>query len=125
MANPPAYPFRPKSNRWLQAGQFWSVPLANGRFACGRVMAASADFGERSAFVAGLLDWSGDVPPNTAEIAGCGVLDQGGAHIATIHATGGFILGCRALDLDELEAEAPDSTWGPLVLLELAEHHFG
>ena len=33
-----AYPFRPKSTAELEAGQFWSIPLPDGRFACGRVL---------------------------------------------------------------------------------------
>jgi hypothetical protein len=124
VAKPPPYPFAPKSNRWLAPGQFWSVPLPDGRYACGRVMAASADFAERTAFVAGLMDWSGEAPPHAAEIAGCGVIEQGGAHIRVIHETGGLILGCRALEEDGLVAAEDPPTWGPDVLRILAEQHF-
>jgi hypothetical protein len=34
----PSYPFTPKWNRYLLPGQFWAVPLSDGRFGCGRVM---------------------------------------------------------------------------------------
>ena len=33
-----AYPFEPKSITYLRAGQFWAVPLSDGRFGCGRVL---------------------------------------------------------------------------------------
>jgi hypothetical protein len=32
------YPFEPKSIARLQPGQFWAVPLTDGRHACGRVL---------------------------------------------------------------------------------------
>ena len=118
---PPAYPFAPKSNRWLEPGQFWSVPLADGRYACGRVMARPGDSDERAGFVAGLMEWAGDAPPHSAEIAGCGVLSQGVADIRVIHETGGFILGCRALELDDLVAESPTCAWGYEDIVRLAE----
>src|SRR6266700_932410 len=35
----PEYPFEPKSNTHLLPGQFWGVPLSDGRWACGRVLA--------------------------------------------------------------------------------------
>jgi len=49
--------FKPKSNRHLRPGQFWAIPLADGRFAAGRVMAVPA-FGEKDmrGFVAGLME---------------------------------------------------------------------
>ncbi|EKO87041.1 hypothetical protein LEP1GSC020_0876 [Leptospira interrogans serovar Grippotyphosa str. 2006006986] len=39
MLNEVKYPFVPKSNRSLIPGQFWAIPLNNGKFACGRVIA--------------------------------------------------------------------------------------
>ena len=35
----PKYPFEPRSNVHLRPGQFWGVPLSDGRWACGRVLA--------------------------------------------------------------------------------------
>ncbi|EOO27728.1 hypothetical protein ICM_01919 [Bacillus cereus BAG1X2-3] len=32
------YPFKPKSNYYLVPGQFWTIPLDNRKFACGRVI---------------------------------------------------------------------------------------
>jgi hypothetical protein len=125
MSRRPGYPFVPKSNRWMEPGQFWAVPLADGRFACGRVLAKPADFSPQRSFVAGLMDWVGTKPPTASDLAGRGVLDSGGAHIVTILDHGGEILGERALELDGLVAPEPDSTWGPDVIVVAAEFHFG
>ena len=32
------YPLAPKTNAQLSPGQFWSIPLGDGRFGCGRVL---------------------------------------------------------------------------------------
>jgi hypothetical protein len=34
------YPFVPRSNAKFRPGQFWAIPLPDGRFACGRVLGA-------------------------------------------------------------------------------------
>ncbi|HZP14788.1 MAG TPA: hypothetical protein VFA96_03115 [Nocardioides sp.] len=39
----PEYPFEPKSNTYLVSGQFWGVPLSDGRWACGRVLAVKKE----------------------------------------------------------------------------------
>lgn len=112
MGSGPSYPFVPKSNRHLEAGQYWAVPLDDGRFACGRVMAATSAVSPRMSFIAGLMDWVGPVPPTAESIAGHDVLEQGSAHIKTITQTGGEVLGCRSLDEDRLAADPdPGSTW--------------
>jgi hypothetical protein len=101
---PPAYPFLPKSNRSLRPGQFWSIPLACGRFACGRVLAVPpAAEKNRREFYAGLLDWAGDAPPTFASIAGRRIIEQGLAHIKTFTAHNVPIRGCRPLALDQVE----------------------
>ena len=122
----PTYPFVPKSNRNLRAGQFWAVPLPCGRFACGRVMVPTSRIGPRVGFVAGLMEWVGDEPPSAAALAGARVVDQGHAHIRTILHTGGEVLGCRELLDEGLRADPdPESTWGFMFIQKLAEHHFG
>jgi hypothetical protein len=119
----PQYPFVPKSNSKLKAGQFWSVPLADGRFGCGRVMLPTTRIGPRVGFVAGLMDWVGDAPPTAAAVAGTSVLDQGHAHIKTILHTGGAILGCRDLAEDSLLPDPdPESTWGFMYIQARAEY---
>ena len=103
----PAYPFVPKSNRFLEAGQFWAIALSNGRFACGRVLDVPREVDlhipvNTRMFLAGLLDWSGTEPPSSDRIAGSHLVDQGFAHIKAILTTGGEILGSRPLVLDRI-----------------------
>jgi hypothetical protein len=71
VAPEPTYPFVPKSNRRPRPGQFWGIPLDDGRFAAGRVMAVPA-FGvtDRTGLVVGLMDWVGSAPPTEEDIAG-------------------------------------------------------
>jgi hypothetical protein len=59
--------------------------------------------GSRRLFLAGLMDWVSDRPPDGSAIAGAKLVAQGQAHIKTISVTGGAILGHRPLELDGLE----------------------
>jgi hypothetical protein len=98
------YPFEPKSIARLQAGQFWAVPLPDGRHACGRVLhvpgTADSLYLNSRIFLAGLMDWSGPEPPASQAIAGRGLLAQGRMHVAAIRDAGGLIIGQRDLELD-------------------------
>jgi hypothetical protein len=124
------YPFVPKSNQRLRPGQYWAIPLQDGRFACGRVMAVPA-FGaqDRVGFVAGLLDWIGSQPPTGEAIAGKPVLAQAKTRFEAIAKTGGSVLGVRALDLDGLVAIDPHDmsvgavhhVWGWHAIVDKAE----
>jgi hypothetical protein len=89
----------------LEPGQYWSIPLDNGRFACGRVIQLQIKNGKRDrrSFLAGLMDWWGRKPPTADRIAGCEVIEQGSADIKTIVETGGQILGTRELALEAIE----------------------
>jgi len=106
----PSYPFRPKSNAYLRAGQFFAVPLLSGRFACGRVMTVPA-FGpkDRTGFVVGLMDGVGVHPPTAQGLAGRGVLEQAQTRYEAISNTGGEVLGERDLADDGLVAEDPNN----------------
>jgi hypothetical protein len=127
------YPFTPKSNRKLVPGQFWALPLSDGRFACGRVMTVPA-FGpsDRTGFVAGIMDWVGAEPPNSDEVVGRAVLAQGKTRFEAISSTGGEVLGHRPLELDNLVADDPDdcrigarhTVWGWKTLVSTAEQIF-
>ncbi len=151
------YPFVPKSTAYLKPGHFWSIPLENGRFACGRVVQLCYRDGRQDtrAFLAGLLDWSGDDLPSSAAIAGRKIIDQGSVHVKAIGENRGEVLDFRPLELDGLEpwlfrsqagggahlqrgyewlrratreeeAQYPVfSTWGYRVIKILAEKHFG
>jgi Immunity protein 26 len=106
-ASEPRYPFVPKSNASLRAGQFWAVPLSDGRFACGRVLDVprGGDLhvpANSRMLLAGLLDWVDQQPPTTESIAGAQLIDQGFAHIKAILTTGGEVLGWRDLAADEI-----------------------
>jgi len=98
------YPFVPKSNALLVPGQFWGIPLSDGRYACGRVLDIDRDtaYGRRTSFLAGLMDWCGDDPPTAERIARTRILEQGDAHIKTILENGGQVLGYRPLEADGL-----------------------
>jgi hypothetical protein len=133
MANERRYPFAPRSNRLLAAGQYWAIPLSNGRFGCGRVMAVPA-FGEkdRVGVVIGLMDWVGDEPPTSDRIAGHQILEQAKSRFDAITRTGGEVLGNRPLELDDLVPIRYDGVhigavarvWGSLVIRDLAEQYF-
>lgn len=115
----PTYPFTPKSNRFLKAGQFFAVPLSNGRFAAGRVMVVPV-FGpkDRTGLAIGLMDWSGDRPPTASDLAGRKVLVQAKTNYRAISRTGGAVLGERPLDLDRIKPMNPyDGREGASVLV--------
>ena len=105
VAGRPSYPFVPKSATYLEAGQFWAIPLSDGRFGCGRVLDVPRVpdpyiLVGRRAFLAGLIDWVADAPPGSDAIAGARLVAQGFAHIKAITTTGGSVLGIRPLELD-------------------------
>jgi len=97
-----AYPYTPRSALSLRPGEFWSVPLTDGSYSCGRVIqvASNVPGASRVIFLAGLLDWRSRAPPSIESIAGAKCVAQGKAHIKTIKETGGSVLGMRLLELD-------------------------
>ncbi len=104
----PAYPYVPRSNARLVAGEFWAIPLARGRYACGVVVGVARTGGpslfapSNRAFVAGLLDWDGATAPTGAAVAGAGLVAQAVAHVKAITETGGAILGRVATPIEPL-----------------------
>ena len=110
-----AYPLIPKTNAHLVPGQFWSIPMSDGRFGCGRVLRIDPDraSGRRTWFVGAILDWVGDAPPSSETIAGRPLLDVGHAHVRIVSFGGGAILGERPLEADAIEPPATvNSYWG-------------
>src|SRR5688500_10547897 len=101
MARRPDYPFVPRSTAYLEPGHFWSIPLAGGGFACGRVLQLRSEGGKRDrrTFLAGLMDWSDADPPTAEALAGGGVIEQGSVHVRTIGENAGEVLGFRDLAL--------------------------
>jgi hypothetical protein len=121
------FPFVPKTTARLVPGHFWSIPLSDGRFGCGRVLALvpSGESGSRTVFVAGLLRWVDTQPPTLDSIAGAEVMQVGHAHVGTIGDGGGSIVGYRALDRDGLAApESVRSWWGDGAARAELEHIF-
>jgi len=122
-----SYPLTPKTNAHLRPGQFWSIPLADGRFGCGRVLRVEHDkaVGGRTRFIGAILDWVGEAPPSSEAIAGRDVLAVGNAHVRLISFGGGAILGERPLDADRIEPpERVDTYWGDGYGVMRAERRF-
>jgi len=99
------FPFTPKSTADLEPGQFWGIPLEDGRFACGRVLSWTILDGRRHTwwFHAGLMDWIGHQPPTSQSIAGRKIVAFGDAHMDVILEHGRRVLGFRDLRVDDLE----------------------
>lgn len=122
-----SYPFVPKSNAQLEPGQFWSIPLSGGRFACGRVLRIDRDarYGARTLFVGAILDWVGEVPPTDHAIAGRPILEVGRAHVRVIGDGGGLVVGVRALAADGITVPSQiNSYWGSAYPTARAERRF-
>jgi len=92
------YPLTPKTTAHLRPGQFWSIPMSDGRFGCGQVLRADTGSatGGRTRFIGAILDGVGDAPPDAEAIAGSAVLAVGNAHVRLISFGGGAILGATA-----------------------------
>src|SRR5690348_10862189 len=92
---PLRYPFTPKSTAQLSPGQFWAVPLGDGRFACGRVLQlGGSEIPTKSrGFFGGLHSWVGTQEPDADSIAAARFLDFGVMHIRAITELGGRVLG--------------------------------
>lgn len=128
------YPFVPKSNRYLEPGQFFAIKLADGRYAAGRVMAVPA-FGprDRTGVVVGLMDWVGGAPPVSEDLARRPILAQAKSRFDTISRNGGEVLGLRPLELDGLVPMDPNDfsvgsrhlVWGWRTIRNRAEKAFG
>ena len=112
-----AYPFVPKSTARLARGQFWSIPLADGRFGAGCVVGSHISHGARStrAFLAGVVEWVGVQAPTPRDLSGRRITRHGFAHIKTITTTGGEILGVADIAFDGLPESAASLSiegWG-------------
>lgn len=97
-----AYPFVPRSNVDLLPGHIWGIPLRDGRYACGVVVAVpTAEEAPHQAintrtFAAGLLEWVGVELPTPAVVDDSPLLNWGYGHIKMIGENGGAILGQRS-----------------------------
>jgi len=101
----PKYPFEPKSNAHLRPGQFWGVPLSNGRWTCGRVLSMKTEAddyfpGNSQLFLAALMSWHGTV-----------MIYEGATPL-------------RSATKEEAATMPVFSTWGSKVISLLAERAF-
>ena len=124
------YPFRPKSTAHLKAGQYWAFEIENGIYVCGVVAALQSNNGKinRRAFIAGLLDWSGNHIPYPQEIEGKPIKRFGSAHIKAITENGGEIRGeiWPSWGFENVvEKTDAISSWGYGVIRVYGEKHFG
>lgn len=113
------FPFVPRSNRTLVAGDFWGVRLSDGRFACGRVLQTVGEELplKKQSFFGGLHDWVGDLPP-TSVAATTALLEFGTMHVKAIRETGGAVLGNVPLMVGEPEIpQLMDSFGGPAAVV--------
>lgn len=121
------YPLIPRTTVQLRPGQYWSIPLSDGRFGCGRVLRVEHDraTGSRTWFVGAILDWVDDEPPTSEAIAGSPLLATGKAHVRLITFGGGAILGERPLSADGIDPPLTvDSYWGDGFAVARAERRF-
>jgi hypothetical protein len=100
-----SFPFKPRSTAELMPGDFWALPLTEGKYGCGRVVALKPKHGtgSRFMFLAALLDWIGTSPPTSEHIASCSAIAQGQVHLRSVYETGGQVLGNRPLETDGIE----------------------
>jgi hypothetical protein len=104
---PRTFPFLPKSNARLMPGDFWSMPIAPGRYAAGRVIELPwqhAGGSDRRMFLAGLMDWCGKAPPGANDLANRAVLEQGVMHVRAFSFSDWQIEGNRDLASDGIES---------------------
>lgn len=123
------YPFIPKSTAHLESGHFWPIPLSNGKYGCGVVLAKLQANGktERKVFYAALLNWCGEEKPSAELIEGCTFLKKGALHVKAISCSGSKIIGKASLK--KLPPNPSDYTdeitaMGFSVLSVVAEKHF-
>jgi len=119
---------KPKSTDSIDQGQYWAVPLENGGFGCGVVLAKVSNQGKTDTrlFLAGLLNWFGDSQPTLNQIQRAPVIETGVAHIKSITETGGEIIGSGYEVLStpkEVENTDSISTWGYNFISKLAGKH--
>ena len=98
------YPFIPKSNKSLTAGDYWIIKLENGNYAVGLVV----DIPEiktklRMEFIAGLLDYSNSKKPELEDLLNARIVKQGKTHVKTIGYTGKEIVGNINLESNGIE----------------------
>lgn len=87
-------PFVPRSNAYLERGDYWAIPTRRGGWYCAAaVLWPGRGSGSRVTFGIGLLDWCGPQVPTPDDLDGVQVLTFGFAHVKTVADSGGHLLG--------------------------------
>jgi len=118
------YPYAPKSNRKFEAGEFWSIALSNGTFACGIILDIPNREKNRVLFLAGLTNWLGQSPPTEKDLihSKLEIVKFGFAHIKTIKEREEVIRGKISIEqIDKQWANKKVNTWGYNVINIWAE----
>ncbi|WP_445364512.1 Imm26 family immunity protein [Microbulbifer sp. ANSA003] len=98
------YPHIPKKASEIKEGEFFYIPLSNGSFACGRLLAIEKKSGRKTkSILVGLHDWAGENYPTKEDIHNCAIIEQGVMHINSIGHVGGQVIGFKPLSEDNLE----------------------
>jgi hypothetical protein len=75
-------PFVPGSTRSLELGDLIAVPCEPSGWTCLQVVDLTQEGpGARTAFVAGVLPWAGDLPPTAESVDGLAAAEQGLVHV--------------------------------------------
>ena len=121
------YPLTPKTTAHLRPGQFWSIPMSDGRFGCGRVLRADTGSatGGRTRFIGAILDWVETLLLTRRRSRGARCSPSGMRTSGSISFGGGAILGERPLSADDIEIPPTiDSYWGDGYGVARAERRF-
>lgn len=95
------FPFRPKSNTYLEPGDYFGIPLPQGKWSCGRVLGRGPS--GRSTFVGTVMDWCGPQPPTCDDIENVGFATKlRHNHVKTITNFGMQIDGNCPIDQSDL-----------------------
>lgn len=98
------YPLVPKKASEIQEGDYYYIPLSNGKYACGRLLEIQRKSGRRTkTILVGLHNWSGDAYPTKEDIHQCEIIKQGVIHLNSISHVKGEILGHKPLSEDDLK----------------------
>lgn len=95
------FPLLPKSNAYLEPGDYFAIPLPADKWACGRVLGRGPT--GRSTFIGTVMDWCGTDRPTCQDIEGVEFADRlCHHHIKTITRFGMQIDGNCPIDQGDL-----------------------
>ena len=97
------YPFVPERASQIEDGEFFSIPMKDGRYACGRILLIERKSGRKTKnLLVGIHHWCGDKKPTPEDIHQRPIIEQGEIHINAIGYMGGAVLGHKCVHEDDL-----------------------